>query len=141
MMGITLLDQDFDQDYYFGQLNTVDNLILCKEFVRISKYIHSYGIQHKDIASRNIMFRRNNGFIIDFNRAEKMYNKPKIDSSARQAGIQFAKNDWISFLQFMENRNERNDNLSRVLAEMRNHIYDESKVNEIIFGVNLIAIE
>lgn len=65
LMAITFLDTEIKtKSLKNGQLNEADVLILFREFVRISKYIHGHGICHSDINEENIMFRKHQGFII-----------------------------------------------------------------------------
>lgn len=91
LMAITLLDSPVTFPSEFDSINELDVLIIFREFVsrtkiaytsesqssliiylnllflmkvRISKYIHSRGVFQNDIKLENMMFRRNQGFII-----------------------------------------------------------------------------
>lgn len=84
LMAITLLDSECHKMFKTKQYTEVDILIVFREFVscpsqslnsfeilikyllkvRTSKYIHSKGICHYDMTLDNIMFRKEQGFII-----------------------------------------------------------------------------
>lgn len=90
LMAITLLDSKFNPNPKSSAINEVDVLILFREIVimvkmqpinsqplkrfsfiviynlqvRISKYIHYYGVRHNDLKVDNMMFRGHQGFII-----------------------------------------------------------------------------
>ncbi|XP_031628619.1 uncharacterized protein LOC116344287 [Contarinia nasturtii] len=76
MIAITPLDPQFNQieenPEKRSSLTDVDIFIICREYVRISKFIHSRGVCHCDSHLGNIMFRGNKGFIIDFNSATEL---------------------------------------------------------------------
>ncbi|XP_031627221.1 uncharacterized protein LOC116343347 [Contarinia nasturtii] len=94
MIAITPLDAKFNEIVKKcrksgSTLRDIDILIICREYVRISKYIHSRGVCHCDSHLRNIMFRGNKGFVIDFNMATKVSTDD--DDDCR-------KYDWHKFL-------------------------------------------
>lgn len=69
MLGVTLLDSQFTR-LYMHILDTpglamsyIDILIVFREFVKVTKYMHSHGVCHNDIKRDNMMFRKNNLFL------------------------------------------------------------------------------
>ncbi|XP_031622978.1 uncharacterized protein LOC116340563 [Contarinia nasturtii] len=107
LMAITLLDPVFTKKINAKDIDETDILIISREFVRITKYIHSRGIHHNDIKYGNIMFRKHQCFIIDYNLASTMYksSRGKISQPSVQRtfedGRRAAKEDRGSFLSSM----------------------------------------
>ncbi|XP_031635190.1 uncharacterized protein LOC116348350 [Contarinia nasturtii] len=91
VLAITLLDSEFERRWKNCELTTMNKLIVFREMVRITKYIHSRGICHGDTRIDNIMFRRNQGFIIDYNLAIDVKMNAKVV-------ITCASRDWRKFL-------------------------------------------
>lgn len=66
LLALSLLEPEYTQIVTTPdiRLNDLDALIIMREFVRITKYIHSNGVCHGDVHMDNMMFRKNQGFII-----------------------------------------------------------------------------
>lgn len=65
LIGLTLLDPQFTEMANDSQSKKyyIDILIIFRELVMATKYMHSHGICHGDIKLDNIMFRKNRGFL------------------------------------------------------------------------------
>lgn len=66
LLALSLLEPQYTQliETPGIRLSDLDMLIVMREFVRISKYIHGNGVCHGDMSVNNMMFRRNQGFVI-----------------------------------------------------------------------------